>query len=242
MILKYIKEISNLKFYIFLLLTVIIASYSVFIFFDVPTISRLGEEDNFFEWLTVIYLAVAAIICFILFIKKRNIFFLLFFLVFVFGAGEEISWGQRIVGIETPESIKEKNVQDEFNIHNLEYFTQHSGIARLMSMNFLFRLFTLVFGVVLPLCMNHLKFCRVINQKLKLPIPPLSIGVFFLINWVLFRILHRYILPHDFGVQYIDTAGEIFESLGAFILLVIFSYFYFENPYYINRRYKAINT
>lgn len=35
-------------------------------------------------------------------------------------AGEEISWGQRIFGFETPEKIAEKNTQNEFNLHNQE--------------------------------------------------------------------------------------------------------------------------
>lgn len=35
-------------------------------------------------------------------------------------AMEEISWGQRILDFKTPEGLKKDNVQDEFNIHNLE--------------------------------------------------------------------------------------------------------------------------
>jgi len=38
-----------------------------------------------------------------------------FFLV----AGEEISWGQRIFNIETPETLKEINDQGELNFHNI---------------------------------------------------------------------------------------------------------------------------
>lgn len=34
-------------------------------------------------------------------------------------AGEEISWGQRILGIETPAALKASNVQGELNLHNL---------------------------------------------------------------------------------------------------------------------------
>jgi len=43
-------------------------------------------------------------------------FALLFFVI----AGEEISWGQRILGIETPESFAAHNVQQEINLHNIE--------------------------------------------------------------------------------------------------------------------------
>jgi hypothetical protein len=39
---------------------------------------------------------------------------------------EEISWGQRIFGIETPEVLSEINTQDELNLHNLftNYFNE----------------------------------------------------------------------------------------------------------------------
>lgn len=33
-------------------------------------------------------------------------------------AGEEISWGERIIGFQAPQSVTEKNTQSEFNIHN----------------------------------------------------------------------------------------------------------------------------
>lgn len=34
-------------------------------------------------------------------------------------AGEEISWGQRILGFETPDALREVNRQDEFTLHNV---------------------------------------------------------------------------------------------------------------------------
>jgi hypothetical protein len=37
---------------------------------------------------------------------------------------EEISWGQRLLGFETPESIKAINVQNETNIHNIGILNQ----------------------------------------------------------------------------------------------------------------------
>ena len=40
-------------------------------------------------------------------------------LMFVF-FGEEISWGQRILGFGSPEAVAAANVQNEFNLHNLE--------------------------------------------------------------------------------------------------------------------------
>ncbi|MDP2088422.1 MAG: hypothetical protein Q8J84_03370 [Flavobacteriaceae bacterium] len=42
-----------------------------------------------------------------------------FVILFFFGAGEEISWGQRIFGIESSEYFIEKNAQQEINLHNM---------------------------------------------------------------------------------------------------------------------------
>ncbi len=39
-----------------------------------------------------------------------------------FAAGEEISWGQRILGISTPEALEQANLQEETNLHNLWLF------------------------------------------------------------------------------------------------------------------------
>ena len=37
----------------------------------------------------------------------------------LFAAGEEISWGQRILDVETPDVLIDGNGQDELNLHNL---------------------------------------------------------------------------------------------------------------------------
>ncbi len=37
----------------------------------------------------------------------------------VFVAGEEISWGQRIIGFATPDYLLDNNIQEELNLHNI---------------------------------------------------------------------------------------------------------------------------
>jgi hypothetical protein len=59
-------------------------------------------------------------------------------------AGEEISWGQRIIGFETPEKIKSANLQEEFNIHNLAVFYESGSTYRYLS------IFILLTGLVIP--------------------------------------------------------------------------------------------
>ena len=89
---------------------------------------RFAVEDGFVEWSTSIALFAAFVVSVRRFIRSRHRFrlagkLILLFVAFVciFGAGEEISWGQRVFGIETPESFKERNAQEEFNLHNLTF-------------------------------------------------------------------------------------------------------------------------
>lgn len=91
-------------------------------------IERFVVEDGFVEWGTSLALFVGFIIAVRRFFLSQHRFawggkLILLFIAFVclFGAGEEISWGQRVFGIETPESFKERNAQEEFNLHNLTF-------------------------------------------------------------------------------------------------------------------------
>ncbi len=90
-------------------------NYYIFVSEDSPI-----EYAQFFFFLLAGFLAL--ITCVNLF-KKRSSFFALYYLFFslalFFVAFEEISWGQRILEIETPEHIAKKNVQDEITVHNL---------------------------------------------------------------------------------------------------------------------------
>lgn len=224
---NYLKEIELLKYYILVLFLCTISFFSVYSFLDIDLVYTITDEDHLYEWLTVVFFIVAAILSFILYRKFRNIFFIIFFLMFIFAAGEEISWGQRILGFEAPEKIKALNVQDEFTLHNLELFNsidhdkqEKTGIARLLEINFMFRIGTLLFGILLPLLVYHIRFFKKLTRAIKIPVPPVSIGVFFFVSWWTFRMLHT-----SFPV--IKNGGdEIYESLAALVFMLIFIWFY----------------
>jgi len=84
-------------------------------------------EDKTIEWITFGGFFGASLI-FFSFHRYRTVmpgWMKIFFIglaIFMFVcAGEEISWGQRILGFETPDSLSEINTQDEFNVHNIEF-------------------------------------------------------------------------------------------------------------------------
>lgn len=92
------------------------------------------SEDGLVEYSTSITYFLATIFSFLIFksIKTNYIKYAILFLVlgfcFLFVGLEEISWGQRILGIETPDLFSE-NVQSETNVHNLESINSKWPIA-----------------------------------------------------------------------------------------------------------------
>jgi len=86
----------------------------------------ISREDGLLETGTFIALTATAMLCLYrvwTLRKERSKRFVsclvLFAGLLVFGAGEEISWGQRMLGIETPEYFQANNAQNETNLHNL---------------------------------------------------------------------------------------------------------------------------
>ena len=84
------------------------------------------KEDGFAEYGTAILLLSSSILLFSRFItlfKSKNTLWkvgiFLIATIFLFGAGEEISWGQRIFNVESSEYFLENNAQGETNLHNM---------------------------------------------------------------------------------------------------------------------------
>lgn len=84
------------------------------------------REDGLVENLTVLFLVAGAGIAIWRGLKSWKegrkmvtVTWLVLAFLFLFAAGEEISWGQRIFNIETPDFFMEKNLQKETNLHNL---------------------------------------------------------------------------------------------------------------------------
>lgn len=110
-----------------------ILSFSLLFLLRPDVIIRLAEEDGPIEWLGAAMLLLAAALFGVAFFRdpegnalgrfrtRRNLFFLFLALVCFVGFGEEISWGQRVFGFETPALLAEHNFQSEFNFHNLEW-------------------------------------------------------------------------------------------------------------------------
>ena len=96
--------------------------------FDRELLEYLILEDGVLENLTALLLFLGGGFVFYHFFKNKNdkgiwwkIFHVVFGLTLWFGFAEEISWGQRIVGFDTPVFFQKHNKQYEVGIHNLIY-------------------------------------------------------------------------------------------------------------------------
>lgn len=113
------------------------------IFFTYTLFKFLFDEDGLFEYLTTFFYLLAFIF-FVISLSKRNSLYINGFISFLafacfFVGMEEISWGQRIFGVKTPETYKQLNYQEELNIHNLISPEYHPAIF------LVFAIFCLIF-------------------------------------------------------------------------------------------------
>ena len=110
------------------------AAYAVLIFTVIYQVTGMNEEflrgfaaeDGPLEWGTVACLLATAVVLMrrAMFLRRKNrggaaLACGGYALLFVFAAGEEISWGQRLFGWEPGDFFLEKNAQQETNLHNL---------------------------------------------------------------------------------------------------------------------------
>ena len=91
-----------------------------------PLYRFLTAEDSVLEWSQVICLAGAAVLLVLIariLVQRREWLWAALFaagaLAAILVVGEEISWGQRLFAIATPEGFQEVNNQGEINLHNV---------------------------------------------------------------------------------------------------------------------------
>jgi hypothetical protein len=184
-------------------------------------------EDGFFEWTSAIFFLLASCLFLLSFFKskdnsvrglKRYAWAYLGVALFFFVAfGEEISWGQRIFGIETPEIIAGVNKQREMNIHNLKWVFGNSGFAAMFSSKRIFIYVCLLFLLIAPALKKNKEFMLKM-ERWRIPVAPMFFGVLFLANAIFSKIL-RYGWFKD-SEEHIHALTEIMEANFAIIVFV----------------------
>ena len=98
--------------------------FTVLALFEPATYRALTLEDSWMEYLTAFWFLAAGATLFLAAglgggSKFARGMYILAGIGLVFVAGEEISWGQRIIGFATPDYLLDINIQNEFNFHNI---------------------------------------------------------------------------------------------------------------------------
>ena len=180
------------------------------------------------EWLTVVGLLAASFLCFYrvikLFRSKKWIFLLVTFfagLVLFGGAGEEVSWGQRMFNITPPEYFEKNNTQQEMNFHNLEV-----GGVKINTLIFSVGLtvFFAIFLLVMPVVYRKNKGIKNWIDSWGIPLPKTYQVISFLLVFALTTLMRN------------EKSDELFEcGIAAMIFLVLYaplnSYIYKKNVY-----------
>lgn len=157
-------------------------------------------------------------------LAKKLVYLGLAFLFF-FGAGEEISWGQRMLGFKTPETLTQVNRQEEFNLHNLTVLET----SKFLDADRLFDMFWFTFAVFIPaLAFLVPSFRRFAGQFI--PIVYWGMGLLFLYNYAwakIAKIIFASAYTFD-RVPFAQAIQEIKESNYAIIFILVGLYAIWE--------------
>lgn len=175
-------------------------------------------EDGVIEWLTVGALMMCAGVCGGRFLKLRSSRSPLFSgvlvfltLLFVFGAMEELSWGQRILGRESSEFFLENNAQGETNFHNL--VVGETKINKLIFSRLL-GLIIITYIIIFPILYAKVTWVRNLASMFAVPVPKLIYIVTYLLVGISYPILDAFT----------HKKGELLEFGGCMLFLLILSF------------------
>ncbi len=187
--------------------------------FSMPTLVWINREDGLVESLQAILLILASVMSArVVFglrgMPPRTVMHVLLAVLFFLMFGEEISWGQRILGLETPDALKGMNVQNEINLHNMfGYFFDH-----------LFILMFFIWGCVVPF-LNHVSgFFRQVFRMIGLPVASVGLAIGMLVT-TLFQAQIVFRLTDGIPGLRLPELRELLSTM-AFFLLMLESYRY----------------
>ncbi len=184
---------------------------------------NLQKEDGVVEYLTALFFFAAGVIFIWAVMAKtspvKDIFrdqrFLLAILglLCIYAALEEISFGQRIIGWESPDFFKENSTQEETDTHNIEGTEFIFAIAAAV---------LLIYGVLVPLGLKYLPerfewFREFFGMKI--PYPPVLAAITFFLGG-LFIILD--FVSKALGNQIVGNEYQEFLFGYAFLLFALY--------------------
>ena len=174
--------------------------------------SSYTVEDGFLEWSSVVFLVAASSVSFRRFFTSKastlvRATLFAFGLLFLFGAGEEISWGQRLFNVHSGEFFQQLNSQGETNLHNL---TINGVKLNKLIFGKILGLGMLIYFLVFPVLYRKIDSVKNLITKVGLPIPR-NIHIYFFVAVVLLAELSG-----------ASKKGELTEFAGTLVFFLIF--------------------
>jgi tetratricopeptide (TPR) repeat protein len=161
---------------------IIVVGYTV-LALKFPVAYIIGTYEDFIgEWSQFFFFIAAMLISARLATVKSGfrIFFAIISLACFFAAGEEISWGQRLLDISSTEFLQKYNQQQETNIHNL--FSGPYATASKRAVQYAQFTGFVLYGLVYPLALRlRWQAARWIEGK-GVAAPPLYLWPFFVLG------------------------------------------------------------
>jgi len=140
-------------------------------------------EDMYGEWGQFFFFLAAFIFSLLNTLNPANgryrRFFILLALASFYTCMEEISWGQRLFDLETPDFFANNSYQDEINLHNLLTGPVESWSKTLLT--YLISIGLLVYGMIFPLTLTMHWKPAIWFENQGLVAPPLALSPAFLI-------------------------------------------------------------
>jgi hypothetical protein len=149
------------------------------------------------------------------FITKKNkvlpfLMFLFFTLLFIFGFGEKVRWGQFIFELPVTEFFQKNNTQGQITIHNLKF--GDFSVNKTIFGSFL-ALVVASYSLLFPfLYRKSNKLALFVGDKLAVPVPKRN-----QILWYLFIVIIALLIP-------VPKRGELVQFAGVWSFMMFFSF------------------
>ncbi len=161
------------------ILAIIIGVYALMAFHYPLAYIFATYEDLVGEWAQTYSFLAAAVLAAIVALRPTHYrwFFTLLALACSYVFLEEISWGQRIFGFETPDFLKSRNLQGEANVHNLFTGPHKTLLKDLISI--VLSVGLVAYGLLYPLLQKFRWRVALWCDRIGIAAPPLIFWPFF---------------------------------------------------------------
>ena len=193
-------------------LPIIVAAAVLITYISRPLYRFVTMEDGPVEWGQFFFYAGACILSVSIALKRlkaghpwQALMFAGFAFANFFIAGEEIAWGQRIFGLQTPDDLKAINAQGEITVHNIGGIQDVFNLVMFLAAGY---------GAVACFANKKVQVEQLWDQANYLLVPPLFLVPTFLVAFVYKLIRYTVVRTPGFTVTKYAEVAELCLAFG----------------------------